>query len=80
MKYRATQPGFMGFRVKVGDIVEINGEPPIAGLVPIDEPAAESAPAEVTEKPAKAPKKQKQATPEADAEKGQEPDPVGDVI
>ena len=54
MKYRATQPGFMGFRVRVGDIVEVQGEPPIAGLVPIEEPAAESTPAEATEKPAKA--------------------------
>lgn len=85
MKYRATQPGFMGFRVRVGDIVEIQGEPPIAGLVPIEEPAAESTPAEATEKPAKAPKKQKQATVEAETEtvpeeKSTEPEPTGDVI
>lgn len=85
MKYRATQPGFMGFRVRVGDIVEIEGEPPIAGLVPIEEPAAESTPAEATEKPTKASKKQKQATAEpvaetAPEEQSTEPDATGDVI
>lgn len=40
MKYRATLAGFINSRVKVGDLVDWDGEgnPPIAGLVPVDEP------------------------------------------
>lgn len=41
MKYRATQPGFIVGRVKVGDVVECPDPDnlPIAGLVPVeDEP------------------------------------------
>lgn len=53
MKYRVTEMGFIGRLVRPGEIIEWDGPPPIAGLVPIDEPAAEPA-AEV--KPARKPR------------------------
>lgn len=45
MKYRATQPGFIVGRVKVGDVVECPDPDnlPIAGLVPVED-EAEAAP------------------------------------
>ena len=35
MKYRATMPGFIGRRIRPGDVIDIEGEPPIQGLVPV---------------------------------------------
>lgn len=50
MKYRATLPGFIDRRIRPGDVIDVEGEPPIQGLVPVlDEPIAEpviEAPAE----------------------------------
>lgn len=37
MKYRATQPGFIDRIINPSDVVEWNGPPPIAGLVPIED-------------------------------------------
>jgi hypothetical protein len=47
MKYRATQPGFIVGRIKVGDVVECPDPDnlPIAGLVPIKDEAPEPEPA-----------------------------------
>lgn len=47
MKYRATQPGFIVGRVKVGDVVECPDPDnlPIAGLVPIEDDVPEPEPA-----------------------------------
>lgn len=49
MKYRATLPGFIDRRIRVGDIIEVEGEPPIQGLVPVsDDPdPVPAAPVEV---------------------------------
>lgn len=41
MKYRVTQTGFIDRIVKPGDVVEIEGDPPIAGLEPIEDDPAE---------------------------------------
>lgn len=37
MKYRATQQGFIDRIINVGDIVEVEGPLPIAGLVPVED-------------------------------------------
>jgi hypothetical protein len=52
MKYRATIAGFIDRLIQPGDVVEFDGPPPILGLVPIDEPAAEPS----TERPARSKK------------------------
>lgn len=36
MKYRATLPGFIDRLIHPGDIVEVDGEPPILGLEPLE--------------------------------------------
>ena len=52
-RYRVTELGFIGRLVRPGEIIEVDGEPPIGGLVPVDdEPAAKPA-----AKPAARPKK-----------------------
>lgn len=38
MKYRATLPGFIDRLIHPGDIVEVDGEPPILGLEPLEPP------------------------------------------
>lgn len=57
MKYRVTEAGFIGRIVRVGEIIELDGKPPIAGLVPIDE----APPAQSEAKPAAKPKPPKAA-------------------
>ena len=40
MKYRVTETGFIDRLVRPGEIIEVDGPPPIGGLVPLeDEPA-----------------------------------------
>jgi hypothetical protein len=48
MKYRATLPGFIDRRIKVGDLVEWDGQgnPPIDGLVLVQEKVEAPATAE----------------------------------
>ena len=38
MKYLVTELGFIDRLVRPGEIIEIQGPPPIGGLVPVDEP------------------------------------------
>lgn len=47
MKYRVTMPGFIGYRVKPGQIIELSGPPTIDGLVPVEDAAPEPAAEEV---------------------------------
>jgi hypothetical protein len=47
MKYRVTETGFIDRLVRPGEIIEVDGPPPIGGLVPLDDepapaPAAKS--------------------------------------
>lgn len=39
MKYRVTETGFIGRLVFPGEVIEVDGPPPIGGLVPVDAPA-----------------------------------------
>ena len=59
MKYRVTETGFIGHLVRPGDIVEVDGPPPIGGLVPLEEPEAQP----VEDKPAARPKKSRTPPP-----------------
>ena len=63
MKYRVTQMGFIGHLVRPGDVIELDGPPPIAGLVPVvssgPDPVADEKPAA----PAKAPRKSRPKQP-----------------
>ena len=45
-RYRVTELGFIGRLVWPGEIIDVEGEPPIQGLVPVDDaPAPTPAPA-----------------------------------
>jgi hypothetical protein len=70
MKYRATMAGFIDRLINVGDVVEIDGPPPIAGLVPIDE-KPQTVPAEIpVPKPsARQSRRQRQEPPDAAGDK-----------
>jgi hypothetical protein len=74
-KYRVTEAGFIGRLVRPGEIIEVDGDPPIGGLVPIDdEPAAPAAaePAPEQAKPAARASRSRSRTPPADAGDGAE--------
>ena len=69
-KYRVTELGFIGRLVRPGEIIEVDGPPPIGGLVPLDdEPAAPAAaePAPEQAKPAARAPRSRSRTPPADA-------------
>lgn len=40
-RYRATIAGYTDRLIQPGDVIEVNGEPPILGLVPVDDEPAE---------------------------------------
>lgn len=66
MKYRVTEMGFIGRLVRPGDIIEVDGPPPIGGLVPIDDkPAPQPVVAQAQANPA-ARSSKKSRTPPAD--------------
>jgi hypothetical protein len=44
-KYRVTELGFIGRLVHPGEIIEVDGPPPIGGLVPLDDEPVEDKPA-----------------------------------
>jgi hypothetical protein len=44
MKYRVTEMGFIGRLVRPGEIIEWDGPPPIAGLVPVEDQPEPTAP------------------------------------
>ena len=69
-KYRVTELGFIGRLVRPGEIIEVDGPPPIGGLGPLDdEPAAPAAaePAPEQAKPAARASRSRSRTPPADA-------------
>ena len=75
MKYLVTELGFIDRLVRPGEIIEIEGPPPISGLVPIkDQPEAPAAAEEP--RPARAPRRARSSAPQA-ADSG---DNVDDVI
>jgi hypothetical protein len=45
MKYRVTEMGFIGRLVRPGEIIEVDGPPPIGGLVPVDDEPKAAQPA-----------------------------------
>ena len=52
MKYLVTELGFIDRLVRPGEIIEIQGPPPISGLVPVDDqPAPEPAAAPAAARP-----------------------------
>jgi hypothetical protein len=74
-KYRVTELGFIGRLVRPGDIIDVDGEPPIGGLVLIeDKPAAPAAaePAPEQAKPAARASRSRSQTPPAAAGDGAE--------
>jgi hypothetical protein len=40
-KYLVTELGFIGRLVRPGEIIEVDGDPPIGGLVPVEEDSPE---------------------------------------
>lgn len=64
MKYRVTEPGFIDRLLRVGEIIELDGPPPIGGLVPIEdtpEPVAMDEP-----KVVRGPRRPRHSAPPAD--------------
>jgi hypothetical protein len=57
MKYRVTEMGFfIGRLVRPGEIIEVNGPPPIGGLVPIDDEPKAAQPAATKSKKSRTPR------------------------
>lgn len=50
MKYLVTELGFIDRLVHPGEIIEIQGAPPIGGLVPVDEPEQAVEPEQTAER------------------------------
>ena len=65
MKYRVTEVGFIDRLVHVGEIIDVDGPPPIGGLVPVDDEPADT-PVDEPAKPARGSRRSKGDAPPTD--------------